>query len=350
MTARSDASWWQRVQRSLTKTPVDLVFVTAYVLFAGVVVLSDTAGQTVQAILAVALAFFLPGYGLAAALVPSGVARGDWEVSSGIQWFERSYTGFDSVERLALSFGLSVAVLPLAGVFLSLTGLGLGTVQIFAALSVIAVGGTAVGSVRRLRLPPGERYSLSVGTWLETARDGMVATDSRSQQVANVLVVASILVAASALGVAFLGTATSQSYTELQVLSENETGDLVAADYPRTFDAGEPVPMVFTVENEEGQTEEYTVVAVAQRFEERDDELVLTDEQELDRFQRTVEHNETWERQHQAVTDVTGEDVRLTYLLYRGEAPADPDAETAYRNGYVWVSVEEPVVADFSGG
>jgi uncharacterized membrane protein len=65
---------------------------------------------------------------------------------------------------------------------------------------------------------------------------------------------------------------------------------------------------------------------------------VLT-QQELRRFQPELGHNETWHRQHTVAPTMTGERLRLTYLLYRGPPPAEPSADTAYRELHLWVNV-----------
>jgi hypothetical protein len=62
---------------------------------------------------------------------------------------------------------------------------------------------------------------------------------------------------------------------------------------------------------------------------------------ELDRFRATVDDNETWRLDHTVVPDRTGDDLQLQYLLYRGEAPARPSVDRAYRELHIWVDVTE---------
>ncbi|MFA9416666.1 DUF1616 domain-containing protein [Natrinema sp. HArc-T2] len=46
----------------------------------------------------------------------------------------------------------------------------------------------------------------------------------------------------------------------MQLLTEDETGELVASGYPSEIDAGNSIPLVVAVENQEGQAMGYTAV------------------------------------------------------------------------------------------
>ncbi|WP_415087806.1 DUF1616 domain-containing protein [Natronomonas sp.] len=39
--------------------------------------------------------------------------------------------------------------------------------------------------------------------------------------------------------------------------------------------------------------------------------------------------------------ELTGTDLRLSFLLYDGDVPAQPTRENAYRNLHLWISVED---------
>ena len=47
---------------------------------------------------------------------------------------------------------------------------------------------------------------------------------------------------------------------------------------------------------------------------------------------------------------MTGDDLRLTYALYRGDPPADLAEADPYRRAYVWVDVPTPVTEDDERG
>jgi len=110
----------------------------------------------VRIILGLLLVLFLPGYSLIAALF---LAKDD----------------LDGIERIALSFGLSIAVVPLLGLALNYTPFGIRLVPILVVLSMFTISLAVVACVRRLGLPEGERFVVVVdgwGQWLGCGGDG----------------------------------------------------------------------------------------------------------------------------------------------------------------------------------
>jgi len=92
----------------------------------------------VKIILGLPLVLVLPGYALIAALF---IRKDD----------------LDGIERIALSFGLSIAISPLLGLALNYTPFGIRLTPILTVLSVFTIS-LAIGAyVRRNRIPEGVR-------------------------------------------------------------------------------------------------------------------------------------------------------------------------------------------------
>ena len=111
---------------------------------------------------------FVPGYALQAALFPSGAARA--EASNG---------GLDGPERLALSFGLSVAVIPPLALILNRLPWGIRLWPIVVGETFVIGTCSAVALWRRRRLPPAERFVLEIdvdarGWWAAQDRGSRV--------------------------------------------------------------------------------------------------------------------------------------------------------------------------------
>ncbi|NOQ33541.1 MAG: DUF1616 domain-containing protein [Methanosarcinales archaeon] len=127
------------------RLPRDLTLVILLTLSCMLFVLIPPLNETpVRVVLGLLLVLFLPGYSLIAALFPGK-------------------EDLDSIERIALSFGLSIAVVPLLGLVLNYTSYGIRLVPILVVLSVFTVLLAVVACVRRLGLPEGERFVVVVG-------------------------------------------------------------------------------------------------------------------------------------------------------------------------------------------
>ena len=130
----------KRLHIIFDRFPGDLALVILLTISCILFVLVPPLNETpVRIILGLLLVLFLPGYSLIAALFPG---RDD----------------LDGIERIALSFGLSIAVVPLLGLALNYTPFGIRLVPVLAGLSVFTILLAAIAGVRRQGLPEGERF------------------------------------------------------------------------------------------------------------------------------------------------------------------------------------------------
>ena len=118
--------------------PWDLHVCSGYTLFVVVVLITLGVGN----LAALLLVLFIPGYALVAALFPG---------NKGVGW----------VERIALSIGLSMAVVPLIGILLNFTSGGIRFVPMLAAIALFILLLLVVAYSRRLSLPPLDRLAAS---------------------------------------------------------------------------------------------------------------------------------------------------------------------------------------------
>lgn len=303
----------------------DLVIAVILALALAEALTFDVVGAgPIRVLLAVPFALFLPGYAFLAALFPG---RADSEYTRGIDW----------PERLALSFAVSLAILPISMLGLSVfPGVALSTASIVTTLAGITVLGAIIGGGRRLSLPDDERLGRPkiLDTWTRAG----IRDRSPSKLVVDVLLVGSILLAATAVGYAFAAPEMSNPYTQFYLLHENPDGELVAGGYPSYLAVGQPATFVVGIENDETSSQTYTVVVQLQRL----DGQTVTERAEVARYETQVEPGESTERELSVEPTMAGQDLRLTYLLYKETPPAEPSSENAYRRLYVWVDVVEP--------
>jgi len=323
---------WVLLPRQLRDLPADLAAIVALVGLTNLTVFAPVLSETPLRIgFGLAFPLFAPGYVAVAALFPErGEPPGEGDGG-----------GIDGIERLALSFGLSIAIVPLIGLVLNFTPWGIRLGPIMLSVSGITLALTAVAAVRRWNLPEAERFRVPYRSWLAAARTELFEPDSGKDAALNVLLVLSILLAVTSVGYALFVPKEGEAFTELYLLSESDDGELVADDYPTNFTVGEPKPLVVGIGNHEHRSMDYTVVVELQRVNIVDNETQVLESQELDRVQASVGDGETFQQPVEVAPTVSGERLRLAFLLYESSPPAEPTFETAYRKTHLWVSVTD---------
>ncbi|WP_114576843.1 DUF1616 domain-containing protein [Saliphagus sp. LR7] len=361
---------WLALPRGLRELPADLAAAVALVVATNVAVLAPVIRETpLRVPIGLAFVLFVPGYAFVAALFPeegeSPVADGAGIEEEGdggdasATWSRSARSGIDGIERVALSFGLSIAVVPLIGLVLNFTPWGIRLVPIMVAVSAFTLIAVAVGAHRRRELPADERFAVPYRAWIAAGRDEIARPDSRADAALNVLLAASILLAVASVGYAVMVPQTGEQFSAVYLLTETDEGELVADGYPEEFQRGESSEVIVGVDNHEHRTTNYTVVLVEQEVEvvENDtlgnetagngtvanatvNETVVRDQNELNRFETRLAHNESWHHPHEVEPTMTGEDVRLVWLLYPDEVPAELSTETTDYYVHLWVDVE----------
>jgi uncharacterized membrane protein len=348
--------WWLLLPRPVRELPADLAAVAVLVVATNLSVFVPVVRETpLRIVLGLPFVLFVPGYAFVAALFPEEgegpvadadaddghASESDVEEPGTVPGRDR---GIDGIERVALSFGLSIAVVPLIGLVLNFTPWGIRLAPVALAVSGFTLACVAVAARRRWALPADERFAVPYREWYAAGRAELFEPDSRSDAALNVLLVASLLLAVTSVAYAVAVPKQGEQFTEFYVLTENETGDLVADDYPTEFAVGERRPVVLGVGNHEHEPTSYAVVVQLQRVEERtvgnNTTVTVRERDELDRL-RTGElaHNETWHQEYGIEPTMEGERLRLAFLLYTDSPPAEPTVENAYRELHLWVNV-----------
>uniref|UniRef100_UPI00366BD4DC DUF1616 domain-containing protein n=1 Tax=Cryptosporangium minutisporangium TaxID=113569 RepID=UPI00366BD4DC len=164
---------------------------------------------------------------------------------------------------------LSFAVLPLLGLAMAAIGWQYTTAAVVWSVTGFVLLAIAVATVPRARVSSAERYRFELGRKLGALRAGLF--DSRASVTAiNLVLVVSMVGAAAAVGYALVAPQNDEQYTDLRLLTETDDGEYVAGDLPDTVDCDESIPLVVTVENQEGDHEEYTAVVQEQWVDDGD--------------------------------------------------------------------------------
>jgi len=343
---------WSHTSRGAFATWLDLVATVVLALLTTVpVLMSGEQGplELLRVPLGFVFVFFLPGYAIQSALYPaSGLDTHD-------QFSARMGTGKTKhgptpLERLVLSVGLSLVTVPLVGLVWNFTPWGIAIQQVLGSLAAVVVVAAVVGAYRRAKLLPQDRFYLPlerISTEYWPALDGGTTREKRLNIAVAVLVVLAVI----GVGTAIAMPKDGEAYTELYLLSEDpESGTLTASEYPATFSPGESQELHVGIGNRETHSATYTVVVKLQELEAATGERTVVEETELDRFSATIESGQS-ERISRTITpdsSVTGQNLRLVFLLYEGTPAADPSVSNAYREVHLWVSVSPSNSEDIS--
>jgi len=338
----ADRDWLTLLPRQVRNLPADLAAVGVFVVLTWMAVLlpwvSDTA---VRVVFGLPLVLFLPGYAVVAAVFPGkrGV-ESDKGIDGGVGSTGRH--GIAGLERIALSIGLSIALVPLVSLALNFTPWGIRLLPAMSGLTVLIVGSLVVAVGRRRAISPDERFTVPYKTWITACRQELLNADTRTDTALNIVLVGAVLLATTSVGYAIVVPHEEELFTEFYLLTENDDGDLVDENYPTNFTVGENRPIVVGVGNHEHEQTRYTVVVEIQRVKKRNGSTTVLTDRELDRFETpTLVENETWHRQYQVTPTMAGEELRLAFLLYKGGLPDDPSVDNAYEETHLWVTVSD---------
>lgn len=254
--------------------------------------------------LGLALVLLAPGYAITAALF----ARRD---------------DLDGVSRAAMSFGLSVAVLPPLALVLDALPWGIRPWPMVLSLSTLVTALSGVAAVRRYRL----------GASDTTARPGLVHLAPQSGPAAwwwrqpRLRQVGYALSALAAAGTLVWGAtgpfsiATTRPLTEFYVLGAAG----LAEDYPRAVAPEEEVQLQVGVTNREGRDERYRIeIHAGGKLLTGVAPFVLAD-------------GATWEEPIRYTLATTGDDQQIDILLFSSDRP------TPYRQLRLYVNVRTQV-------
>jgi uncharacterized membrane protein len=225
------------------------------------------------------LVLFFPGYTLLSALFPR---KGD----------------LAGVERIALSFGLSIAVVPLIGLILNYTLWGITLYPILISITGFILACSAVSWRRQLRLPLEERFSIIFNFKLSQWA-GMGKLDKALSVGLAVAIVAS-------LGFLAYGIAQpkpSEKFTEFYILGPEGK----AEDYHRELMVGEEAMVILGIVNHEHQPTSYQV------------EIDINGNRDKELATNILADEAKWEQEVSFVLDEAGLDQKIEFWLYQGE-------------------------------
>ncbi len=254
-----------------------------------IVVIAFFPSITARIILGLPFLLFFPGYVLIAALFPK---RG----------------GLGGVERMALSFGLSIAVVPLMGLILNFTPWGIRLYPILVSLSVFILAISGVAWYRRGKLAPEERFRVSFSIRLPS-----LGGQSMTDKVLSIILTVVIVGAIGALGYVIATPRIGEQFTEFYILGPEGK----AGNYPEELKVGEEGRIILGIVNHEQEGANYKVEVWIDGQKTK----LRIEGEDRDEIKVELEHEQEWEKAVAVVPQKAGKNQKVEFVLYKEWEP-----------------------------
>jgi uncharacterized membrane protein len=268
-----------------------------------VVVITLLPSTIARTILGLPFLLFFPGYILMAALFPRKGSLG-------------------GVERVAFSFGVSIAVAPLIGLILNYTPWGIRLYPILISLAVFSLAASCVAWYRREKLAPEERFRVLFNVGMPSWQG-----QSMPDKVLSVVLVVAIAGVIGTLGYVAATPSAGEKFTEFYILGP----DGKAKDYPTELKVGEEGRVIVGIVNHEQEGASYKVEVwiggekVKLRIGGEDMNEIMVE----------LESGEEWRDEIGFVPQKAGEKQKVEFVLYKDGKPYFEEPP------YLWIDVEE---------
>jgi len=308
--------------------PLDLTLVVVWLVASIAAIYLPILNETpVRIVLALPIVLFIPGYCLIAALFPK---EGD----------------IGLIERIALSIGLSIAVVPLMGFGLNFTPWGIQLNSIVIALTLFTFVMILVAHYRRALLPFDERSRVPFSAIVAGIRYVILPHGERGvDRLLSVVLTLAILIAI--ITTIYVITAAppldGERFSEFYILGENQT----VANYPGHIIAGQNYPIYVGVGNHEYRNMAYTIETWLLRteFDTVTNTSHIIEMDPNDRLSLTLAYNETTIIPYNLSLKKTGYD-RVVFLLFNESVPGldvtgSDRINASYRDLNMRVTIED---------
>ena len=232
--------------------------------------------SSLRIVLGIPFVLFFPGYALIGSLFPGKKDLG-------------------SIERLALSIGLSLAVVPLVGLALNYTSWGIRLFPMVTSILILTLLLSFLSTYRRAKLPAEKKLNFAIPrlpAW------NTIHNPDKAFAVGFLVIITVVsglvvyLVSAPEIG---------EQFTEFFVLGSN--GEL--ADYPVNLTLGETGVVTIGIINHEYENLTYKIV-------------VSLNNQTLDTiYDIQLNQGSSWSQIYSFTPQITGEKLKLDFQLYR---------------------------------
>ena len=312
------------------KYPLDIIIciLSSFVLIPIAIL---NLNEILRIILGLPFIFFIPGYILIFTLFPT----------------RKTNTGINFIERIALSIGFSIAIVPTIGLALNYTSTGIQLESIFLCIFVFVLGIGVLGMYRWFALDPSERFIINFDI-------PKIKSKNKIDLFLNILIVFSLITATLVATYVLITPQQKEKFTEFYLLGSSQN----STDFPRNISAGENYSIIIGVANHEYKTIDYTIEVWLINESEVENKTTIENMWFFDKILVSLNHTDLdidnvkkaqWEHHYFFNTNKTGL-FKLTFLLFTTSTNdyikefdykeiAQEKISTAYRETHLWISV-----------
>ena len=278
--------------------PSDLLIVLIWTILTFIfIIVPILSNSIIRTILGIPMVLFIPGYVLITALFPK---KDDLE----------------TIERIALSFGLSIAVVPLIGLGLNFT-FGIRLIPILISICVYTIILIYITNYRRRKLSEKQQFKVKFSKIFNIIKKEISTNTSKTDKILTIILVFSIILAIGSLIYVITVPKIGERFTEFYIL--NSSIDK-ADNYPTKLNINIPSTILVGVANHEYSPINYTLEIDLDKDLLKSEKLILN-------------NNETWEKNITFVPDKKGTDMKLQFWLFKEKNFTEP-----YRELHLWVN------------
>ncbi|MFC3476706.1 DUF1616 domain-containing protein [Halobacterium litoreum] len=333
--------------RNAAAWTADLVAVLAATALAHVAVLElGVQSPLVRTALLAPVVLLGPGYALVSTLYPERREPGPTDKPAGSPAAVSKPSTRSLPPTVAGRVALAVAaslVLVASFALVAAYTVGIDSALVFSATTAATAGLSLLALARRANLDERARFTVAefdAGLPFGARSDSLGRESGGRGRVANLALAVGVLALLGTTAFAATAAPADDDVTEFYLATPDGDGSFTADDYPREFPADDGEPVVARIGNHGGGDATYTVVATVQRVDTGDGGVEVLEQRELARADATVAAGETASVEHEPAPDLTGDDLRLVYFLYEGDAPATPSADSAHRVVHYGITVD----------
>jgi len=243
------------------------------------------------------LVLFFPGYTLLSVLFPK---KGD----------------LGGIERVALSFGLSIAVVPLIGLILNYTPWGIRLYPILISITLFILITSVLAWLRERRSAVEERFKVAFNFRLPHW-----AGIGNLDRALSIGLVVAIVAALGCLGYVIANPKQGEKFTEFYILGSEGKDE----SYPEELIIGEEARVILGIVNHEHQPTSYRV------------EIEINGIRNKEIRTGTLAHEEKWEQEVSFTPKKAGLNQKVEFWLYK-----DEEAEPCFEKPlHLYVDVEQ---------